>query len=104
MDNVLLKYRKNAVIEMLRHLNAIVVSLDRIGSSSVDMPKYEYDRLSSEFLDEWEVSRRLSFIRSLLSEEIDYDELEVLMEDVPVWRFADRAPPASFRLSENEVP
>jgi hypothetical protein len=88
-----------ALIEALRGLEAIVVSLDRIGSASANLSKAEYDRLSSEFLDDWDVSRKLARLRTVLSQSFseelgadEMDELEREMQGLKYWSLADPKP------------
>lgn len=93
MEDKNISIQKQLIIDMLRHLEIIVPSLDRIGSCHADLPREEFDKLSSEFLINWNVFRRLSFIRHKLSELIDYDELENLFDRVPSWSLNNQKPP-----------
>ena len=67
---------RDAVLEALRHLGVIVPSLARIGSAGADLSKEDGQRLVAEFIDDWDVARRLAAVRRILSEGFDYDELE----------------------------
>lgn len=93
MDGEKVVYEKREIVEILRYLNQIVVSLDRIGSSYCDCKsEEEYHALSSNFLDDWKVLHKLAKARSVLSEpfsyelgEDDMDELERELQDLQYW-------------------
>jgi hypothetical protein len=95
-----IRISRGDALRALRHLEMIVLSLDRIGSASVDMTKEEYDTASSEFLDDWGVTEKLAEVREILSDQFSrdagedgMDDLERELEDTPHWRFASRKPP-----------
>lgn len=99
--SVLIDRRK--LIAVLRDLEMIVVSLDRLGSafskpigSSLAPSSTELLALN-EFVNTWSVFRRLARARRVLSEPIEYDELVVLMADVPVWGRSPAPRPLSWR-------
>lgn len=81
-----------SLIEALGHLEVIVPSLDRIGSLMAELPIDEQHRVLSEFIIDWSVTRRLARVRRLLSEVLDYDDLEQLFGDVEVWSSDCRKP------------
>jgi hypothetical protein len=83
---------RDTLIEALRHLEAIVPSLDRIGSSVAEMSETEHERVLSEFMRDWHVGRRLADVRRILSDVFDYDELERLFGDVETWELDHRKP------------
>ncbi len=92
--------KKADLIDILRVLNTIIVSVDRIGSCIPETGRATNDRLLLEFLDQWDVWRKLSEIRAKLSEpfsselgEDNMDELEREMQDVPYWSLNRRKPP-----------
>ena len=96
-ETVMLK--RTDLIEALEYLNQIVVSLDRIGSYASDISKEEYEKITIEFLHKWKVWKKLSKIRSILSEpfsrelgEDDMDELERELQHVQYWSINCREP------------
>ena len=100
-DEVRLK--RNEVVRALRILESIVPSLDRLGSAAAGMTKEEYDRASSEYLDDWDVTRRLAAIRRILSEPFSdevgdggADEIERELDGTPCWSPSARKPPDGF--------
>ncbi|MEP7336601.1 MAG: hypothetical protein ABI977_02460 [Acidobacteriota bacterium] len=100
--NKLVKINRADLIEVLRDLNTIVVSIDRIGSCIGDTGEEVNDRLLLEFFDQWDVWKKLSNIRTKLSEpfsrelgEDNMDELERELQDVPYWRLINRMPPGA---------
>lgn len=96
--------RRADLMAILRDLNMIVVSLDRIGSCVPETGRDANDRLLLEFLDKWDVWKKLSEIRTKLSEvfstelgEDGMDELEREMQDVPYWSITCKTPPKKPR-------
>jgi hypothetical protein len=64
------------------------------------MTKNEYDRVSSEFLEDWDVARRLAEARKLLSEQFPsqlgddgMDDLERALEGTSFWTIDQQKPP-----------
>jgi len=99
MSEKKLCYERSKIIAALRDLNMIVVSLDRIGSCAEDLEEDEYHRVTSEFIDDWEVCRKLANLRMILSEPFstelgpdNMDELEREMQDVQYWSWNQRKP------------
>jgi hypothetical protein len=93
------KINRKTLINVIRNLSTIVCSLDRIGSL-VGEKDYNIDELTIKFLYDWQVFKRLSESRALLSEpfsnelgEDDMDELERACEDVPIWSLSSQKPP-----------
>ena len=96
-------YKKSDIIKILRDLNILVVSLDRIGSVySSRKSDDEYDTLSSSFLTEWDVTRKLARARKVLEkafsqklgdDEMDeLDELEKEFQDLQYWSLDNPLP------------
>src|SRR5262252_686568 len=88
------------LIDVLRDLNTIVVSIDRIGSCAEDVGLEQNDRILLDFFDQWDVWQKLSEARSKLSEPFSYelgednmDELERELQGTPYWSFSNRLPP-----------
>jgi hypothetical protein len=100
-DKLLLK-REDAV-RALRHLEIIVPSLDQLGSASASMTREEYERATAAFIDDWDVTRRLSEVRRVLSAQFPedpgpdgMDDLERELQDVVHWTPSSRMPPAGL--------
>ncbi len=90
-------YPRKKIIEVLRTLNELVVSLDRIGSASYDMTKAEHDAALTDFIQRHKIFRKAAQARRILSAPFpttlgpdDMDELEREMEDVPYWKARKR--------------
>jgi hypothetical protein len=88
-----LTYPKAAIVDLLRDLNVMVVSTDRIGSAWNDRQNdEEYNAMFVKFFDEFGFFRKLADARTLLSEpfsnevgEDGMDELERQMQDLHYW-------------------
>ncbi len=98
MSHDRLEYDRTAILGVLRDLNELVVSLDRIGSAYPRMPDAEWDAALSSFVVEWHVFRKLARARSVLSEPFstelgpdDMDELEREMKDLRYWSLSSRS-------------
>ncbi len=93
MDNKKFALDKKELIAVLRDLNFIVVSLDRIGSFCTDLDEHEHNDLLAKFVTDRNVFRKLASMRSILSEpfsdEPDSDELEREMEDLKYWSYEE---------------
>lgn len=86
-----IRYKRSTILAILRDLETIVVSLDRLGSTYESDRAPEYARRMVEFIHDWEVFHRLARARTLLSapfDALDPDELEQEMEGVPHWSFS----------------
>jgi hypothetical protein len=104
-------YRRDDIVRVLRDLNLIVVSLDKLGSASVGEDEITVLRWTDRFLNEWGVGPRLSAAREVLSGAFSYSldaeessELERLMADVPYWRYEAQKPPRSDRSARGPGP
>ena len=93
-----LDYDRDAVLSVLRDLDQVVVSLDRIGSVTADQSEAERDAALAAFVREWEVFRKLAQARQILSEPFSgelgpdsADELERELADVIYWSGTGRA-------------
>lgn len=93
MTDKSISINRDLVVEILKHLEAIVPSLDHIGSCRDDLSDEEYRLFISEFIEDWSVASRLSYIRRKLSDLILYDDLEHLVADIPSWELNNRKPP-----------
>ncbi len=99
-----LAIKKADVIDVLRVLETLISSLDRLGSCHAKLDKETYQRLITEFLDQWSICRRLIEARRILSEyfptdlgDDDMDELERALHNTPHWQWECRKPPKGYR-------
>jgi hypothetical protein len=90
-------YPRKQIIEVLRTLNELVVSLDRIGSASRDMTKVDSHAALWDFIRRHDIFRKAARARRILSEPFpatlgpdDMEELEREMQDVPHWKAKKR--------------
>ncbi len=90
-----LVYPRKQIITVLRTLNELEVSLDRIGSASYDMTEVEYRAALSDFIKRHKIFRKAAQARRILSAPFSskvgadgMDELEREMQDVPYWKFS----------------
>jgi hypothetical protein len=88
----ILNYDKGEILKVLRFINQILISLHRIGSSYNDINTELYNKQTTEFIDDWKVTQKLSEIRAILSDKFsdelgddDMDELERVMKDIKYW-------------------
>jgi hypothetical protein len=84
-------------IEVLRELNLLVVSLDKIGSyyactNDADFDNDAFEKEVTRFIVDWKVLKRLAKIRGVISEkfdrklgEDDMDDVERTLEDLKCW-------------------
>jgi hypothetical protein len=98
-----MSHSREDIISILRDLEMIVPSLDRLGTAAAFDPEHDAARVR-DFIDQWQVTQRLAKIRGLLSEPFpltlgadNKDELERLMEDVPHWTESRPDPPLSWQ-------
>lgn len=80
------------LLEVIRHLDTLVVSLDRIGSATAGQSRAQEAEVLSSFVDNWDVFRRLSECRTTLSDYFsrdlgidDMDELERELQNQQYW-------------------
>ena len=98
----LLRIDRRVAIRMLRDLETMVVSLDRIGSAHADNPR-ACDRATLAFIHDWGIFRKLASIRAglgdLFSRKLGtdgMDELERELQDVPYWTERQPTPPRKY--------
>lgn len=84
------------VIDVLKEINFILISLHQMGSYYADdyaaNNTAEYEKETTKFIDDCKVTGRLAKVRSILSSkfdtslgEDDMDDLERAMEDLQYW-------------------
>jgi hypothetical protein len=98
-----IEIERERLVSILRDLESIVPSLDRLGSAAVWMTGHEANQALADFFDEWDVGRKLARIRSELSDALgplSDEQIESIFGDVRVWRpneCLDRGNPAEAR-------
>ena len=92
MKEETLSYSQESIIESLKTLNLLVVSLNSMAMASVDDPSLDLAEEILSFLKAHQMLERLSDIREVLSEPFegkDYSDeislLEHLMKDIAYW-------------------
>jgi hypothetical protein len=80
------------LVETVKFVDELVVSLDRIGSSTAELTAIERAKVADRYLDEWNVFRRASAVRRALAEYFDrelgsedMDELERELGGTVYW-------------------
>jgi len=84
---------KNQAIEVLKEVEVILQSLHNMGTYYMDKDSNEYEKETTRFIDEWQVTHKLANIRAVLTPKFDstlgdddMDELERAMVDIKVWK------------------
>lgn len=92
--------KKADLIEVLRALEIIVASLDRIGACYAELESDAYHKVTGEFIEEWDICSKLLQARKILSDyfpndlgEDDMGELERALHDTPHWQRSCPKPP-----------
>ncbi len=111
----MLHYERSRILEILRDLELMVVSLDRIGSEYLPLPgrksEEEINEMLADFIFSWKVLRRLAKARGVLSEafsdelgEDDMGELEREFQDLQYWsrNNTEPGPKAYLPIDEEE--
>ena len=95
-----IQFPRSTIVHVLRDVEMLVVSSDRVGSSIAELSIEEQNRVLRAFVDDWNVFGRLSRIREILGDAFSrevgddgMDELERELQDVPFWRDHARKPP-----------
>jgi len=90
------EFKKEDIINVIKHINELVVSLDRIDSAHQDTSKEEWNNIIVEYFLKSNSLKALSTCRTILSKPFsrelgadDMDELERAMEDVEYWSYND---------------
>jgi hypothetical protein len=87
------------VIDVIKEIELILVSLHQMGSfyaqkhhEGYDRDNREYEKETTDFIDKWKVTHRLAKVRRILSEKFDdtlgnddMDDLERAMEGLRYW-------------------
>lgn len=85
-------YDRAEVIRAIRQVDAVVVSLDRVGSFIADLPEDQQAKASIQFLVDFKVAAKLAEARRILSSAFspelgsdDMDELERELQGNDYW-------------------
>lgn len=88
------------LIEALKEIELILISLHKMGSyyatqyheGNLKKEKYDYEKETTQFIDQCKVTQRLAKVRQILSEKFDrtlgdddMDDLERAMEGIVYW-------------------
>jgi hypothetical protein len=97
---------RREAIRMLRDLESLVVSLDRIGSAFADHAR-ERSRALLAFVNDGSVFQKLAGVRRGLNDLCSdkrgpdgMDELEREVQDAPMWSLKHPKPPRSYAARE----
>lgn len=104
MDEEKVTYKRQNIIDVLKDLNIIVVSLDRLGSEYSINPDRKSDEelnaLLANFIFEWKVTEKIAKARKVLDgafarklDESDMDELEREFQNLQYWSSNNPSPP-----------
>jgi hypothetical protein len=97
-SNQEITFKGQDIVDVLREMNVILISLHRIGAyfgerDYTGADKQAYDSETNRFIDDWRVCGRLAKIRATLEERFDstlgdddMDDLERCLIDLPYWR------------------
>lgn len=82
-----------SALEALAEIEFILISLHKMGSYYSDKPIEEYQRATTEFIDNEKVTQKLAKVRRIISEgfdttlgEDDMDDIERRMEGIDFWK------------------
>lgn len=92
---------RSELLEVLRDLDMIVVSLERIRAHRPSVDPDGYARIAADFLEQWDVARRLDKARVMFArrfskscDEQNMDELARELIDVSYWSSHDGRMPS----------
>jgi len=117
-ENKKLTYSGDEIIEALKEIELILISLHQMGSYYGDRflmegkEKYtaEYEKETTQFIDGWNVTKRLAKVREILSQKFnrtlgndDMDDLERAMEGLKYWSKPNDKPEKNHFLIKQRV-
>ncbi|RON56321.1 hypothetical protein [Pseudomonas frederiksbergensis] len=83
----------DSLLEALAEIEFILISLHKMGSFYSDKPTEDYQRATTEFIDNEKVTQKLAKVRRILSENFDnslgpdeMDDIERRMENIEFWK------------------
>lgn len=81
-----------SALEALAEIEFILISLHKIGSHYSDKPIADYQRATTDFIDNEKITQKLAKVRRILSEsfnntlgEDDMDDIERHMKNIEFW-------------------
>jgi hypothetical protein len=82
-----------SALEALAEIEFILISLHKMGSYYSDKPLVDYQRATTEFIDNEKITQKLAKVRRILSEGFDntlgpdeMDDIERDMENIEFWK------------------
>lgn len=82
-----------SALEALAEIEFILISLHKMGSYYSDKPLADYQRATTDFIDNERITQKLAKVRRILSEnfdnslgEDDMDDIERHMENIEFWK------------------
>lgn len=91
-NNKQITYRGEKIIEILQEINYILCSLHDMGSYYLEQDTREYEKETTQFIENSLVCNRLALIRRVLTEQFDLkvgddglDDVERACEDIMYW-------------------
>lgn len=91
-NNQRITYKGEVIIEVLKEINYILCSLHDIGSYYLNQDNQEYEKETTQFIDNSLVCTRLALIRRVLTEQFDLeegvdglDDIERACENIIYW-------------------
>jgi hypothetical protein len=91
-----LEFKKSDIVNVLKHIEELVVSLDRITAAYHDVPREQWKEIVVEYFLESEGLMALSNCRTILSAPFstelgddDMDELERALAGVKYWSYRE---------------
>lgn len=83
----------DSALEALAEIEFILISLHKMGSYYSDKPIADYQRATTDFIDNEKITQKLAKVRRILSEsfdntlgEDDMDDIERHMENIEFWK------------------
>ena len=80
------------LVDVLNEIEFILISLHKMGSYYLDKSATDYEKETTKFIDDQNVTGRLAKVRKILSAKFDttlgdddMDDLERAMEDLQYW-------------------
>lgn len=89
-DSIVLS--RQEALSLLREIEVILISLHDMGSYYHDKSRADYERETTRFIDEWQVTQKLARMRAVLTVKFDLqigpdgmDEVERALKDTKYW-------------------
>ncbi|MCW8930607.1 MAG: hypothetical protein OQL19_10250 [Gammaproteobacteria bacterium] len=87
-----ISYSGEEIINILKEIELILISLHNMGTYYMDKDDEEYRNETTRFIDEWKVTHKLATVRAVLTKRFDLsigdddmDDLERAMESIKCW-------------------